>query len=221
MQRAKQQIPQTRGRHLNHVAWLYDPLVEKMSFGRERRFRETTCKIMEPSPKDHVLDIGCGTGSLTLLIADRLSKGGRVIGVDAAPRMIAIARRKASRGKSCAEFVIGVAEALDFADNSFDHVVNSMFSHHIDSGLKMLAFKEMHRVLKPGGKLCTVDIDRPTTVSAFLLGWASRYLLFQPELEDNLRGELPELMAAAKLTHIRQVEHLYGMVSFFVATKGG
>lgn len=215
----RKQIPQTRGRHLNHVAWLYDPLVEKMSFGRERRFRQITLKIMGVRTNDRVLDIGCGTGSLTMLIAENLSSAGEVIGIDAAPNMIIIAREKASRKRSCAQFAVGIAEKLDFPDSSFDVVVNSMFTHHIDRELKKMAFAEMYRVLKPGGRLCTADIDKPTTFFARLLGWASRYILLQPELEDNLLGKLPELMAEANFKDIRKRQHIYGMVSFFVATK--
>lgn len=214
-----EKMPQTKGRHLNHVAWLYDPLVEKMSLGRERRFRETTLQIMNANPHDHVLDIGCGTGSLTLLIAENLANDGEVVGLDAAPKMIAIARKKAIRKRSRAQFVVGVAEKLDFADSSFDLVVNSMFTHHINRELKRLAFAEMYRVLKPGGRLCTADIDKPTTFFARVLGWASRYVLFQPELEDNLCGKLPELMAEANFQDIKKRKHLYGIVSFFVASK--
>jgi ubiquinone/menaquinone biosynthesis C-methylase UbiE len=212
-------FPQTRGRHLNHVASLYDPLVEKMSFGRERRFREKTLDLMDIRPDDRVLDIGCGTGSLTIMIARRLTGNGQVIGIDAAPKMIAIARNKAARAGSRAEFAVGVAEELEFKDAAFDIVVNSMFLHHIDHELKQIALAEMFRVLKPGGQLCTADIDRPTNRLAALIGWAGRYILFQPELEDNLNGKLPELMRKAGFRDVRQREHLYGLASFFTACK--
>lgn len=208
----------TAGRDLNHVAWLYDPLVEKLSFGRERRFREKTMAWMDLQPGQQILDIGCGTGSLTLMIADQLQTGG-VTGIDAAPRMIEIAKNKAARRKNPASFFTGVAEELTFQDSSFDTVVNSMFTHHINHGLKQRAFAEMYRVLKPGGLLVTADIDRPTTRFATLLGWLSRYLLLQPELADNLRGLLPSLMAEAGFLTVRRHEHLYGMISFFSARK--
>jgi ubiquinone/menaquinone biosynthesis C-methylase UbiE len=217
--RQHEQIPKTRGRHLNHVASLYDPLVEKMSFGRERRFREKTLAIMDINPHDKVLDIGCGTGSLTILIDKHLSGEGQVIGIDAAPKMIKIAQKKAARDGSNATFAVGIAEKLNLEDSSFDIVVNSMFTHHIDNELKRLAFAEMFRILKPGGRLCTADIDKPSTFLAALLGWTSRYLLFQPELEDNLNGKLPELIQEANFKDVNKREHLYGMVSFYIARK--
>lgn len=211
--------PRTRGRDLDHVAWLYDPVLEGLSFGRERRFREKTLAHMTFAPTDRILDVGCGTGSLTLLVARRLTPPGEAVGIDAAPRMIEIARRKAKEAGAPARFEAGVAEALDFADASFDLVVNSMFTHHIDTELKRRAFAEMFRVLRPGGTLVTADVDRPTTLLGAILGWGARYLLVQKELVDNLRGELPELMAAAGFREVRRVDHLYGLVSFFTAVK--
>jgi ubiquinone/menaquinone biosynthesis C-methylase UbiE len=211
--------PRTRGRDLDHVAWLYDPVLEGLSFGRERRFREKTLAHMTFAPTDRILDVGCGTGSLTLLIARRLTPPGEAVGIDAAPRMIEIARRKAKEAGAAACFEAGVAEALEFADASFDLVVNSMFTHHIDTELKRRAFAEMFRVLRPGGTLVTADVDRPTTLIGAILGWGARYLLVQKELVDNLRGELPELMAAAGFREVRRVDHLYGLVSFFTALK--
>jgi len=211
--------PKTRGRDLDHVAWLYDPIIEGLSFGRERRFREKTLNYMNFSSGDRILDVGCGTGSLTLLVAEKLQAPGEAVGIDAAPKMIAIARRKATAAGVPARFYPGVAEALDFPDGSFDLVVNSMFTHHIDTGLKKRAFAEMERVLKPGGTLVTADVDRPTSPIGWLMGWGARWLLVQKELVDNLRGDLPDLMRGAGLLDVRRVDHVYGLVSFFTARK--
>ena len=213
------EAPRTRGRHLNHVAWLYDPVLERLSFGREQRFREKTIAHMGFRPADRILDVGCGTGSLTLQVAAALAPPGSIVGIDAAPRMIAIARRKAAKACSRALFRVGIAEQLDFADRSFDLVVNSMFMHHIDTELKHLTLAEIYRVLRPGGRLVTADIDRPTTPAAKVIGWGARFLLFQKELGDNLRGELPRLMREAGFAQVRRVEHLYGLVSFFTALR--
>lgn len=210
----------TRGRHLNHVAALYDPLIDRLSFGREQRFRELTLHYMAIAPNDQILDIGCGTGSLTLLTAKRLGSKGSIIGIDAAPKMIAIAQAKAKSQGSAARFQTEVAEHLPFADNQFNMVVNSMFCHHIDRELKQLAFAEMHRILSPGGRLVTADIDSPSTLLGWLTGWAGRWLLLQPELDDNLRGKLPTLMTGAGFVDVCRAAHVHGLISFWTATKG-
>jgi len=209
----------TRGRDLNHVAALYDPVIETLSFGREQRFRELTLEHMAIQPDDHLLDIGCGTGTLTLLAAERLGAKGLATGIDAAPKMIAIAQGKAMRKGIPARFEHAVAESLPFADDQFTLVASSMFCHHIDLELKRRAFGEMYRVLAPGGRLVCADIDRPTTLLGWLTGWAGRWLLLQPELADNLRGLLPGLIAEAGFAAVRRVAHVHGLISVFIASK--
>ncbi|MDP2105460.1 MAG: methyltransferase domain-containing protein, partial [Desulfobulbaceae bacterium] len=207
----------TRGRDLNHVASLYDPVIEILSFGREQRFRDLSLEHMAIRPDDRILDIGCGTGTLTLLAAKHLTVTGNATGIDAATKMIAIARNKAEQQGIPARFEHAVAEALPFNDSAFTLVVSSMFCHHIDLELKRLAFREMLRVLAPGGRLVCADIDRPTTILGWLTGWTGRWLLLQPELADNLRGLLPNLIEEAGFIAVRRVAHVHGLISVFTA----
>ena len=119
---------------------------------------------------------------------------------------------------------IGAEEAMEeggiTAILSPQEVLDSV---HMFKGGKLLclAFAEMYRVLVPGGLLITADIDRPTTLLGWLTGWLGRWLLLQPELAENLRGLLPELMTEAGFGEVRQVAHVHGLISFFRAVKGG
>lgn len=115
---------------------------------------------------DHVLDIGCGTGRLAEYILDIVGNNGHVYGIDPAEYRIQIAQQKI-KGKSLdnISFKVGKGEDLSaFADNSFDAVTLNMVFHWITD--KKLALKEIHRVLKQGGRvgLTTGDKDNPFTL---------------------------------------------------------
>jgi SAM-dependent methyltransferase len=102
---------------------------------------------------DHVLDVACGTGALTLAVASIVGPTGSVVGLDANPQMLAVARRKDAR----AEWLEGAAEALPLPDYSFDAVVSQfglMFFRD-----RPQAMREMMRVLKPGGRLAVAVCD--------------------------------------------------------------
>jgi ubiquinone/menaquinone biosynthesis C-methylase UbiE len=73
--------------------------------------------------------------------------------------MIATARRKAAKTGTEVNFQVGVIEALDFANGTFDHVISSLMMHHLPAELKGPALAEIYRVLKPGGQLLIVDFD--------------------------------------------------------------
>jgi SAM-dependent methyltransferase len=99
------------------------------------------------APGQAVLDVACGTGALTLAAFAAVGSDGRVVGVDANPEMLAVARRKSDQ----IEWLEGIAETLPFDDASFDAVVSQfglMFFHD-----RSRAISEMRRVLKPGGRL--------------------------------------------------------------------
>ena len=95
-------------------------------------------------PGARVLDVGCGTGAATIAAASRAAPGGRVIGLDPNPQMLAVARRK-----SGIEWVEGRAEALPFPDASFDAVVSQFAMMFFEN--RVAALREMARVLAPGG----------------------------------------------------------------------
>jgi SAM-dependent methyltransferase len=108
-------------------------------------------------PGDAVLDIGCGAGVDTLLAARMAGPAGRAVGIDAVPEMIALARTNlALTGLANVSFEIGTAEALPFPDREFDVVLsNGVFNLTTD---KEQALREVHRVLKRGGRLMLADM---------------------------------------------------------------
>lgn len=100
-----------------------------------------------------VLDVGCGTGYLLGILAPRYPDAERLIGIDAAPRMVSVATSLAHDSRL--SFSLGVAEELGFPDDNFDLIVSTTsFDHWSDQHAGLV---ECTRVLRPGGRLVLVD----------------------------------------------------------------
>ncbi len=211
--------PRTRGRTLDHAAAVYDLLAPVMTLGQEGRYRKLAIRLLNPQGGDRVLDVGCGTGILTRQIARRLAGAGAcAVGLDAAPKMIAVARRRAASLPHL-RFDVGVAEALAYGDASFDGAVSTFFFHHIDADLKRRSLAELLRVLKPGGKLIIVDVDVPSNWFGRLCAWSGYWLFKQEEIRENIRGELRRALADTPFREVSRVAHFSGYVTVFQAVK--
>jgi ubiquinone/menaquinone biosynthesis C-methylase UbiE len=159
---------QTEGRLIRWAPY-YDWAVNITTLGQARRLRRMTVDQALIEPDDAVLDVGCGTGDVTLLAKTR-AKEGKVYGIDPAPEMIAVARKKAARKGFDIDFRVGVIESLPFPDASIDVVTSSLMMHHLPEDLKARGLAEIYRVLrspdpvsgKPGGRLLIADFMRPT-----------------------------------------------------------
>ena len=118
---------------------------------RARRWREVL-RMLDPTPTDRVLEIGCATGEHTVRLA-RLAK--EVVGIDYAPAAIARARERVSR-EPVGKVGFEVADATNLSqwkDQSFDKVAAIDFVEHVDDEQLELILSEAARVLVPGGRL--------------------------------------------------------------------
>ena len=162
-----------------------------------------------------MLDVGCATGWVTLEAARRLDAacGGLAVGLDASPEMIRAARRKSPSGPC--RFDLGVAEAAPYDDRSFDKAVSTFFFHHLNAEDKLAALREVRRVLVDDGLFVLADVDVPTNWLGRLCAGCGRWLLRQPELDENLRGVLPGLFGQAGFTGVQRRAHDLGYVTTF------
>ncbi|MBI4543954.1 MAG: class I SAM-dependent methyltransferase [Gemmatimonadetes bacterium] len=105
---------------------------------------------------DRVLDLGCGTATLTLMVA-RAYPGALVAGVDADPAALALARSKAAQAGLGLQLTQAFASSLPYPDGSFDRVLSSLLFHHLTAEEKRRSLEEVWRVLKPGGEIHIAD----------------------------------------------------------------
>jgi ubiquinone/menaquinone biosynthesis C-methylase UbiE len=159
--------PATTGRVLHWTAG-YDLLVWLLTHGRNRAFRERLVDLGRLAAGESVLDVGCGTGSLAIVAKRHVGASGNVVGIDASPEMIARARAKALRSGIDVSFKSAVAETLPFPDAQFDVVFSTLMLHHLPRKLRQQWAREIHRVLKSGGRALVVDFAREQSRSGFL-----------------------------------------------------
>src|SRR5262245_7787260 len=187
---------------------LYDPLVKLLGGDAARRALLDQALIQ---PGHSVLDVGCGTGTLVVLIK-RLHPDVDVIGLDPDPRALARARRKAERASVSVQFDQGFSDALPYTDASVDRVYSSFMFHHLQRGEKHGMLREVRRVLRPGGVFTLLDFDGPQSDDN---GFLARLIHSSDHLRDNSEERILALMNQAGFAGSKKVSQgamLFGRV---------
>ena len=139
------------------IADRYDFITVALSYGQDRRWKRRLVALASPGPSTRALDLATGTGDIAFTCA-RL--GARVVGLDITERMIELARAKAdTQRRGQPQFLVGDMLALPFPDASFDIVTTGYGLRNVPDLAR--AISEIHRVLRPGGQLLSLDFNRP------------------------------------------------------------
>ena len=181
------------------------------------RVHQTLIEQADLADGHHVLEIGSGTGNLTLR-TKRAHPGADVIGIDPDPLALTRAQRKLN-GESGIRFDHGYAQKLPYPDGEFDRVLSSMMLHHLDSDAKAAALAETFRVLRPGGRLHLVDIGGDRSTGQGLL---ARLIRKSPHAAGNLGDAIPRLLIAAGFdcTEVATKRHrVLGRLNYYHATR--
>ncbi len=194
---SSQPTPGTEGQ-MGSWAPYYDFIMTLMTFGRERTLRQMTVELAGVKPGDRVLEIGCGTGSLSLAAKAQAGPSGEVHGIDAAPEMVEVARRKAARQGADVDFKVGLLQDIPFSRAQFDVVLCSFMIFHMPDDARREGFKEIARVLKPGGQVLIVDSASPEQTPR--RGLMAR--LLTGTMPQHSLDELSPVMRAAGFTDI-------------------
>jgi ubiquinone/menaquinone biosynthesis C-methylase UbiE len=169
-----------------------------------------------------VLDLGCGTGTLTRMIK-RAHPDAAVTGLDPDPEALGIARRKAAEAGLDVTFAQGSATEPPFARPSFDRVLSSLMFHHLVREQKQRALSAAWSLLRPGGELHVADWGRPRGPLMTLASLPVRVLDGLAPTRDNVRGNLPALLREAGFVEVAETRHartVYGTLTQLRARRG-
>ncbi len=137
------------------IADRYDLITRLLSYGQDRRWKRRLVAMAAPASGLRALDLATGTGDLAFALA---AAGADVVGLDLTWRMIELARAKTPAG-SAPRFLVGDMLALPFPARSFDIITTGYGLRNVPD--LTLAIDEMRRVLRPGGRVLSLDFDRP------------------------------------------------------------
>lgn len=188
---------------------------------RERAAKRRLLDQADVADGQSVLDLGAGTGTLAIEL-ERRRPGATVIGLDADPEVLEIARRKAADEDRGVEFVEGFSTDLPFAAGTFDVVLSTLFFHHLTGPDKRRTAAEVWRVLKPGGTLHVADWGKASDPLMAALFVAVRAFDGFEVTADNARGALPAIFAEPGLDGARETQRLrtpLGTLALYTAQK--
>lgn len=202
--------------HFHALTRWYDPVVRALF--PESAVKSTLIAQACLRPGQVVLDIGCGTGTLTMLIK-QAQPDVIVHGLDIDTEILQIAQNKAQAAGLDLKLQQGSATCLPYADQSFDHVFTSLMMHHLITADKQHMLREAFRVLKPGGQLHVADFGVPHTLGMRAISLLVRWF---EEVHDNVLGLLPVFMREAGFEPVHTTQHfrsLFGTVTLYCAIK--
>ena len=180
---------------------LYDPIARIAT--RERTFKRALLDEADLRAREQVLDVGCGTGTLAIMAAQRAPTA-TISGLDGDVAVLERARLKAHRAGVEIHLDHGSADALPFADGSFDVVLSSLLFHHLTTATKRQALAEAYRVLTPGGRMVLADWGRPHNAALRLAFLSVQLLDGFATTDDNAQGLIPGFIADAGFVDVRE-----------------
>ncbi len=148
------------GAMFDDIAARYDLLNRIISLGLDQSWRRKTVAALEIQPGQRVLDLATGTADLALRVAAGI-EGVQVVGLDPSGNMLQVGQRKvqASAQADRVQLIRGDAQALPFADDSFDHVCMAFGIRNVPD--RPRALREMSRITRPGGRIAILELAEP------------------------------------------------------------
>ena len=186
---------------------------------REEKFKRLLIEQARLQPGQDVLDLGCGTATLTIMLKQHCP-GARVVGLDGDPKVLAIAREKVAAAGADVDLHEGMGFAPPFTPGSFDRVVSSLVFHHLTTENKRRTLAQVREMLRAGGELHVADWGKPHNALMWIASLGIRWLDGAETTADNLDGRLVRLMEEAgfsKAEETHQEITIFGTLSLYRA----
>lgn len=222
----------------NRIAPVYDALNDRLSLGVHRVWKQMTVDWSGAKPGQICLDLCCGSGDLTYLLAKKVGNKGQVYGVDFSANLLAMATRRPPsliKPTAAISWVEADVLALPFANDYFDAATMGYGLRNVTNIPQCL--QELYRVLKPGGRAAILDFHRPASPlmrqfqqwyldhwvvpAAEQFGLTEEYAYIGPSLDRFPAGpEQVKLSQAAGFTEAIHYPLAGGMMGVLVVKKG-
>ncbi|ERN40465.1 methylase involved in ubiquinone/menaquinone biosynthesis [Rubidibacter lacunae KORDI 51-2] len=194
------------------AAITYDPVTHYALPPNEDWIRADAVRAVGGSPRA-ILDLGCGTGSTTLLFKRAFPKA-TVLGLDLSPFMLAVADDKARRANLTIRWQHGLAEATGLPPNEFDLVTASLLFHETPASATKAILREAFRLLRPNGQFLTLDGNQ-VTLRTFT--WLTE-IFEEPYICDYAAGTLDDWLQSTGFEAVR-TQPLWGLHQVSSARK--
>jgi len=221
-------------RVFDSVAARYDIMNDVMSAGLHRVWKAMTISQANVRPGQRVLDVASGTGDLALAFAKKVGPHGKLVMTDINGQMLSRGRNRLIDAGYPTEAVVCDAEHLPFPEAEFDLVTVAFGLRNMTD--KLAALKQMHRVLKPGGKLMVLEFSKvaPSLEKAYdlysfkVLPWLGKRIANDEEsyryLAESIRmhpgpEELAQMLRDAGFDVVRFSTMTAGVVALHQAIK--
>lgn len=208
------------------VRWLtgiYDPALALLM--RERVWRPRLLTQVAPQPGERILDFGCGTGTLTVMLQQARPQA-EIVGLDIDRDVLRIARAKAAAASVSISFLQGRAGdpsiVAMLGPGSFDKIVSSLVFHHLSTDEKRLALATAYDLLRSGGEMHVADWGRPANALMRLLFHTVQVLDGYSNTSDNVQGRLPDRLREAGLSDVAETHRastVFGTLCFYRGVK--